>query len=88
MLSNHSFSVFTIAILFKYLFDNYPIIIWAFFFGLIFASVIFVGKRVQEWNNIEDTPQKHPQKGGAYLQRMQERIYKLSKNASSHCNCT
>ena len=43
-------SVFTIAILFQYLFANYPILIWAFFFGLIVASVIFVGKRVENWN--------------------------------------
>ena len=44
------FSVFTIATLFEYLFESYPVLIWAFFFGLIVASVIFVGKRVQEWN--------------------------------------
>ncbi|MAW21754.1 MAG: DUF368 domain-containing protein [Flavobacteriales bacterium] len=44
-------SVFTIAILFKYLFEDYPILIWALFFGLIVASVIFVGKRVTRWNN-------------------------------------
>jgi putative membrane protein len=43
-------SVFTIASLFKYLFANYPVLIWAFFFGLIVASVIFVGKRIQNWN--------------------------------------
>ena len=43
-------SVFTIAILFEYLFSNYPIQIWAFFFGLILASIIFVGKRVENWN--------------------------------------
>ena len=43
-------SVFTIAILLKYLFSNYPVLIWAFFFGLILASIIFVGKRVQKWN--------------------------------------
>ena len=43
-------SVFTIASLFKYLFANYPILIWAFFFGLILASVIFIGKRVKNWN--------------------------------------
>jgi putative membrane protein len=43
-------SVFTIAILFQYLFANYPILIWAFFFGLIVASIIFVGKRVENWN--------------------------------------
>jgi len=43
-------SVFTIAILFEYLFANYPVLIWSLFFGLIVASVIFVGKRVQNWN--------------------------------------
>ena len=48
--SGSIFSVFSIAIIFKYLFANYPILIWAFFFGLILASIIFVGKRVQSWN--------------------------------------
>jgi len=42
-------SVFSIANLFKFLFANYPILIWAFFFGLIVASVYFVGKRVKRW---------------------------------------
>lgn len=42
-------SVFTIANLFEYLFVYYPISIWSFFFGLILASIIFVGKRVQNW---------------------------------------
>ena len=36
-------SVFSIANLFKFLFANYPILIWAFFFGLILASVYYVG---------------------------------------------
>ena len=43
-------SVFSIASLFKYLFENFPIFIWAFFFGLILASVYFVGKRITQWN--------------------------------------
>ena len=42
-------SVFSIASLFKYLFLHYPILIWAFFFGLILASIYFVGKRIQNW---------------------------------------
>ena len=42
-------SVFSIANLFKVLFTNYPILIWAFFFGLIVTSVYFVGKRVKRW---------------------------------------
>jgi len=43
-------SVFSIASLFKYLFTHYPILIWAFFFGLIIASIYFVGKRISKWN--------------------------------------
>jgi len=43
-------SVFSIASLFEYLFENFPTLIWAFFFGLIVASVLFVGKRINKWN--------------------------------------
>ncbi len=43
-------SVFSIASLFEYLFENFPVFIWAFFFGLIIASVLFVGKRINKWN--------------------------------------
>lgn len=43
-------SVFSIASLFKYLFAEHPILIWAFFFGLIIASIYFVGKRISKWN--------------------------------------
>ncbi len=44
-------SVFSIASLFKYLFLHSPILIWAFFFGLIIASIYFVGKRIRQWNS-------------------------------------
>ena len=44
-------SVFSIASLFKYLFTHYPILIWAFFFGLIISSIYFVGKRISKWNS-------------------------------------
>ncbi len=43
-------SILSIAKLFEYLFANYPIFIWSFFFGLILASVYFVGKTVKKWN--------------------------------------
>jgi len=39
-------SIFTLAKLLGFLFDNYPIYIWSYFFGLILASVYFVGRRV------------------------------------------
>lgn len=33
-----------------HLLDNYPILLWAFFFGLIIASAIYVGRQVSNWN--------------------------------------
>ena len=45
-------SVFSIASLFKYLLEDEKkeILVWAFFFGLIIASIYFIGKRVPKWN--------------------------------------
>ena len=34
----------------KYLIENHPILIWSFFFGLIIASILFVGKQITRWN--------------------------------------
>lgn len=34
----------------KYLLEQHPILIWSFFFGLIIASIYFVGKQIQKWN--------------------------------------
>ncbi len=34
----------------SFLFDNYPVYVWAFFFGLILASIYFVGKTISKWN--------------------------------------
>ncbi|PKA83772.1 putative membrane protein [Ulvibacter sp. MAR_2010_11] len=34
----------------KYLIENHPILIWAFFFGLIIASIYYVGKQIAYWN--------------------------------------
>jgi putative membrane protein len=43
-------AIFSLAKLFKYLFEHYPVYIWAFFFGLVLASVYYVGKTVTKWN--------------------------------------
>jgi putative membrane protein len=43
-------SIFSLAKLLEYLFDNYPVLVWAFFFGLIMASVYYVGKTIGKWN--------------------------------------
>ncbi|MGB1308714.1 MAG: DUF368 domain-containing protein [Oceanihabitans sp.] len=34
----------------KHLIENHPILIWSFFFGLIVASILFVGKQITKWN--------------------------------------
>ena len=34
----------------KYLLENHPVLIWSFFFGLIVASIFFVGKQIQKWS--------------------------------------
>ncbi|WP_430809982.1 MULTISPECIES: DUF368 domain-containing protein [unclassified Carboxylicivirga] len=43
-------AIISLARLFEYLFLNYPIYIWAFFFGLVLASIYFVGKTVKKWS--------------------------------------
>jgi len=43
-------SILSFAKLFEFLFENYPIYIWSYFFGLILASVFFVGKTIEHWN--------------------------------------
>ena len=43
-------AILSVAKLFKYLFANYPVFIWAFFFGLILASIYYVGRTVKKWN--------------------------------------
>ena len=34
----------------KYLIEQHPVLIWSFFFGLIVASIVFVGKQITYWN--------------------------------------
>jgi len=34
----------------KYLIEQHPILIWSFFFGLIIASIFFVGKQITKWS--------------------------------------
>ncbi len=42
-------SIFSLAKLLESLLDSYPVLVWAFFFGLILASVFFVGKTISRW---------------------------------------
>ena len=40
----------SLAKLLDFLFVHYPIMTWAFFFGLIVASIFGVGKMIDNWN--------------------------------------
>ena len=44
-----TFSMISIAKILGKLFDENPISVWSFFFGLILASVYYVGCRVEKW---------------------------------------
>lgn len=43
-------SILSLGKILSFLFDNYPVYVWAFFFGLILASIYFVGKTISKWN--------------------------------------
>jgi len=43
-------AIIAVARIFEYLFEHYPVYIWSYFFGLILASVYFVGKTIDKWN--------------------------------------
>ncbi len=43
-------SIFSLAKLITFLLVNEPVLVWAFFFGLVLASTWFVSKDIKEWN--------------------------------------
>ncbi len=43
-------SIITLAKGISYLLETYPILVWAFFFGLIVASAVLIGKSISKWN--------------------------------------
>lgn len=43
-------AIISVAKLFEYLFEYYPVYIWSFFFGLVLASVYFVGREIKKWD--------------------------------------
>jgi putative membrane protein len=51
LLAGAGSGVFALSFVLGSLFENYPKYIWAFFFGLILASVFFVAKRIGKWNS-------------------------------------
>ena len=43
-------SIISLGKVLGYLFGQYPTYVWAFFFGLILASIYYVGKTIHSWN--------------------------------------
>ncbi len=43
-------AIISLAQLLDYLFKNHPLYVWAFFFGLVLASVYYVGKTIKKWH--------------------------------------
>jgi len=43
-------SVVSLAKIISWLLENEPVLLWAFFFGLVVASIFFIGKQITKWN--------------------------------------
>ena len=43
-------AIFSLSRAITHLLDNEPVLLWAFFFGLVLASVFKVGGRIPQWN--------------------------------------
>lgn len=50
LLSGIFISIISLAKLISWLLENKPILVWSFFFGLVLASILFVGKQIEKWN--------------------------------------
>ena len=45
-------SIISLAKTIKWLLEHEPLLLWSFFFGLVLASIIYIGKQVTKWNAI------------------------------------
>lgn len=43
-------SILSLAKVIKWLLENEPVLLWSFFFGLVLASIIYIGKQISKWN--------------------------------------
>ncbi len=43
-------AILSIARIFEFLFAEYPIYLWSFFFGMILVSIYYVGITIEKWN--------------------------------------
>lgn len=50
LFSGIAISILSLAKLIKWLLHNEPILLWAFFFGLVLASILYIGKQIRNWS--------------------------------------
>lgn len=43
-------SIASLAKLITHLLETQPVLVWAFFFGLIVASIVYIGRQIENWN--------------------------------------
>ena len=43
-------SIVSLAKLIKWLLLNEPVLLWSFFFGLVLASILYIGSQIKKWN--------------------------------------
>jgi len=43
-------SILSLARLISYLLEEYPIVVWSFFFGLVLASILYIAKQITKWS--------------------------------------
>ncbi|MFN3756341.1 MAG: DUF368 domain-containing protein [Flavobacterium sp.] len=44
-------SILSLSKLITHLLKTHPLLVWAFFFGLVVASIVFVGKQISKWQS-------------------------------------
>ncbi|PRP66638.1 DUF368 domain-containing protein [Nonlabens agnitus] len=42
-------SILSLAKIITHLLESYPVLVWAFFFGLVLASILYIGKQIDRW---------------------------------------
>ena len=52
LFSGVAISILSLAKIITWLLANHPILVWSFFFGLVIASILYVGKQVTKWSII------------------------------------
>ena len=50
LFSGIAISILSLAKAIKWLLANEPILLWSFFFGLVIASIFYIGKQIKNWN--------------------------------------